>query len=214
MAGLLRPPLEIKEIEEWLTTTSNWVVILLGYNINLKNDLILIPLNYIEYEDIVKFADFFISNCGSGSVVAGMANGVPQGCSIISDRHFHGKDKVDNLVAISEYQLSPVKNFRSLLNHDEFSLTELMRDVDKHFQTISINAAKISSEIKVESELQMRNMNEFFYALTTSQFLQDEMIQTGKIPEIFALPDCRQSRNFSLTQVIVNYDIPYVINHH
>jgi hypothetical protein len=41
--------------------------------------------DYVEYEDVVKFANFFISNCGAGSVLVPLVAGVPQTCDWIDE---------------------------------------------------------------------------------------------------------------------------------
>ena len=38
--------------------------------------------NPVEYEDLVSISDFFVSNCGAGSVIAPIAGGYPQLCKL------------------------------------------------------------------------------------------------------------------------------------
>ncbi len=84
IAGSLRPAFDILEIFEWLKLNqkqTKWFIVLIGFNdhiifyklekqVRQYSKLLYLMQNFVEYEDLVSISDFFVSNCGAGSVIA------------------------------------------------------------------------------------------------------------------------------------------------
>lgn len=103
MAGSLRPPFTMEEIEQWCLSHphSTWGFCLLGYPqppSSLPENMFVIS-EMIQYEDIIGYTDFFITNCGAGSVGVALAAGIPQLCQ---RRGTIGGDKLFNEEIVSE----------------------------------------------------------------------------------------------------------------
>jgi hypothetical protein len=206
IAGSLKLPISYYELFTWFETNenfSNWAFILLGYNDVTKtpsdfyaakelmekyfhHDQVFIVQDYVEYEDVVKFADFFISNCGAGSVLVPLAAGVPQTCDWIEE--IQGSDKKSNLRSIS-----PLVHHVGPGRPDNFP--SLMKDLDKKLKMYSENSVKLARVVKLETEIMLGNMSRFFELLSMDKNLQEEIMTTGMIPSEFALPDCTTEQN-------------------
>jgi hypothetical protein len=205
LAGSLRLPFSYEHIFEWLEKNQSqnlWAFILIGYN-NLRNvspeffasanlmdkyfyqqnDTLLILKDYVEYEDIVKYGDAIITNCGAGSIFTPLAQGIPETCSWVGDDYIEGYDKKNNMSAISKF--GP---------NDALSFEYVLETFIQNFPLYKMNAQKAASYIKQESELMLKNMDEFFYLLSTDLEMQKIVEETGKIPEIFALPECLSNK--------------------
>ncbi len=206
LAGSLRLPYSFQDIFEWLETNNTWAFILVGYShlnkiapmyfaepslmqkyFHQKSENVFIIQDYVEYEDIVKFGDAMITNCGAGSIFVPLAQGIPQACAWVGDDHIAGYDKKANMYTLGKEILNVGPSVS-----EEYSLEYILEDFTNHFQTYKLNAQKVSSYIKQETEVMFTNMSEFFHLLTTDPNLQDTIQRTRKIPEIFALPKCKK----------------------
>jgi hypothetical protein len=202
-AGSLRLPISYKELFMWLENNPNqtsWAFILIGYH-NLDaipgmffaskelmdkyfhnpNDNLLFLKDYVEFEDIVKYGDFIMTNCGAGSAFVPLVQGIAETCGWVGDDYISGYDKKHNFETLGELGVGPGKRL---------PIHKVLQDAEDNFQKYTENAQKASSFIKQETELMFQNMDEFFELLSTNIEMQNILETTGKIPEIFALPDC------------------------
>jgi hypothetical protein len=200
IAGSMQLPFSYYELFTWFEKNEEfkyWGFILVGYNdVNkttsdyyaseelmekyFHHNQVFILKDYVEYEDLVKYADFFISNCGAGSVLVPLVAGVAQTCDWIE--HVSGEDKKSNLRSISfVHHVGPGKL-------DNFP--NLMKDLEVNLNVYTENALKCSRIVKNETEIMLENMSRFFELLSMDADLQKHVIATGMIPLEFALPDC------------------------
>ncbi len=93
--------------------------------------------DYIEFEDLVRKADFFFSNCGAGSISTSLAAGYAQSCRFAKDARQHdvtGLDTKPNADAIAKLNVGPW-----LFGPDEDSGTlflEFMKHLQEHIDIL------------------------------------------------------------------------------
>jgi hypothetical protein len=176
IAGSLRPPFPMNEISEWLDNNKNqklWAFIILDvYNSNYFDDPNVLLLDYVEFEDLVRFSDVFIGNCGAGSTMTAMSEAMVQTCRISNSV---GADKPFNQQVITN--LGPI----------ESSFHDFMVNLRENFNYFEVNAIKVKYIIREEVKQMIRNMHEFFGKLATDARLQEQFTKTRLIPTIYAL---------------------------
>jgi hypothetical protein len=201
IAGSMQLPVPYNELFKWFETNAEfqrWAFILVGYD-DLRtteaayyapeqlmdkyfhHHQVLIVKDYVEYEDLMVFSDFFISNCGAGSVVIPLAAGVPQTCDWLEN--ISGADKLSNLRSIGPalHHVGPrrMQNF-----------PQVMEDITLNLDIYTTNAQKSAEMVKSETEMMLTNMARFFELASQSAELQQLLIETGAIPDEFGLGPC------------------------
>ncbi len=186
IAGSRVPPVNLKDLVKW-SATSDWACVLLGYkeaiaNASenrkvlewLKSDKVLVIPSYMEFEDLIKFVDFWCSNCGAGSITVALAAGVPQVCGTLGSV---GKDKKSNAQDIELFSAK-----RGLWS-------QVMANVDKHFDHLKVQSLKARDKIAKETEHMHKNLSRFFNDLG-SGLLQYEISSNKLVPAIYSLGEC------------------------
>ncbi len=154
------------EHQEWCA-----FIILDVYN-TLENHPHILAVDYVEFEDLVRFSDVFIGNCGAGSTMTAMAAGLVQTCQIAGSV---GADKSFNQQVIKH--LGP--------NTPHFA--EVMFELQTNFQRYHANALQTKFVISNEIKQTIRNMQEFFTELAADASSQVQFTRTRQIPSRFAL---------------------------
>jgi hypothetical protein len=189
-AGSQNPPVTMDEINEWLKTKAGWGVVLIGWqweyaetNTKLKDLTLLkevIHFDSMVYEDLVKEVDFFVSNCGAGSVAAAFAGGCPQQCD--GTKSMMGADKTANNTAITNSGVGPIWRKKD-------TFIEKMKEVDIKLDSYKTQAQK--AKIKMENEY--KHLWEFipklFERLSSDIKFQEEVLKEG-IPDEYSLGTC------------------------
>jgi hypothetical protein len=176
IAGSLRPVFSLDEISQWLNnnlTESLWAFIIIDvYNSGDFNDHRVLVLEYVEFEDLVRFSNVFIGNCGAGSTMTAMSEALVQTCRISGSV---GADKPFNQQVISH------------LGPSEPRFHQVMEMLSRNFTQYEVNALKFKFIIHHEVKQMIRNMYEFFGNLSSDVSLQKEYTQTRLIPVVYAL---------------------------
>ena len=176
IAGSLRPPFPMNEISEWCDNNKDqqlWAFIILDvYNSNYFDDPNVLVLDYVEFEDLVRFSNVFIGNCGAGSTMTAMSEALVQTCRISGSP---GADKPFNQQVIAH--LDPM----------ESTFHDFMLNLHKNFNYFEANAIKVKYIIRDEVKQMIRNMHEFFGNMATDERLQEQFTKTRFIPTIYAL---------------------------
>jgi len=178
IAGSLHPPVPFHEVKSWAKKHSDtWGVVLVGYDVVASKN-ILVVRNWIEYEDIVRVVDFWITNCGAGSVSVGLAAGVPQTCIRAKSR---GMDKTFNKrILVDTCKVGPVYR-------DENTFEEVMTDLIENYDFYKRNAFLYKKQFTLETKQMYRNMVRFFRKLGRDGGFQSKVAQTQTIPSEYAL---------------------------
>jgi hypothetical protein len=198
IAGSLKMPFNILEILDWIDNIAEqniqnkWIIVLVGYNqaivqhklqrhIRKNRNLIHALMQPIEYEDLTKFSDFFVSNCGAGSVIAPILNNCPQLCMISMSM---GSDKSSNKEIVgSELKLGPDDKTKKMkLNFEEF-----MIDIDQNYDEYLSNTKTTQFILSEETEEMALHMFEFFSDLFLGNLDQTFIEETGIIPTQYSL---------------------------
>jgi hypothetical protein len=227
IAGSLRPPFALAEVEDWVEKHKRskrralkWAFVLVGYpKINdkresneddssessedyefdesseeyefdeSKNDTqhahqeLIVMQNAVEYEDLLSRSDFFVSNCGAGSVAAGFAAGCPQLCRT---RGTKGSDKSTNEKVVSKkLRVGPREYDQSKKNFLTFS--DLMDDLELNYTKYLKRAQAAKTQIRQEHEDTTINVVAMFDEILQDSRLQQEIERTGILPTEFAL---------------------------
>jgi hypothetical protein len=188
-AGSQSTPVTGKEILNWLGTDPGWGVVLVGRNWEYEDKIQMVKLKELEeviyftsmvYEDLVQEVDFFVSNCGAGSVAAAFAGGCPQQCGAV--RAVMGADKDKNNSAITNYKVGPteIKKDALIIN---------MRDVDAKLDLYKIEAQKVQKQIEEECKHLWKVMPKFFRLLSSDAKFQKQVLKHG-IPSKYSLGAC------------------------
>jgi hypothetical protein len=175
IAGSLRPVFPLDEISQWLdknTKETLWAFIIIDFYGRNFDDSRVLVLKYVEFEDLVRFSDVFIGNCGAGSTMTAMSEALVQTCRISNSP---GADKPFNQQVISN--LGPI----------EPRFHQVMEMLSQNFNQYEANALKVKFIIHHEVKQMIRNMYEFFGNLSSDVMLQKEYTQTRLIPTIYAL---------------------------
>ena len=191
IAGSLRPPFELSAILHWIESnvTEDWVILLLGYNdiihfgkfttrMKQNKNKIHAMKHSIPYEDVVAVADFFVSNCGAGSVVTSLAAGCPQLCrhrgTVGIDKPFN-QDIIGNQLKVGPFDPREQLSFGDLMNL-------LQTDYDFYLKHAIYYQAILQQEL-----LQMQeNLIRFFTDLRKKRF-QQQLQKSNFIPKKYAL---------------------------
>ena len=189
IAGSLEPPFEIAEIMEWLELNPDpdWAIVLVGYKANkkrYKHENMLHIKHYIEYEDLVRDSDFFVSNCGAGSTIVPALAGCGQLCRI---RGSLGSDKQANEKAVyNRFKMGPYDRHDDK-QEDEMTFFDFMLDLENNLSTYTKNARIARSVIVSETKQQFKNLRNLFTMLLESSTFQSMLEKTKTIPREFAL---------------------------
>ena len=183
VAGSNKNPFQLQDMIQWIRDTHqthSWKIIVAGY-VNLKEieysdvkDRILVVKDYIEFEDLTRFADYFVTSCGAGSTTIALARGVPVTCSSGT-----GYDVAYNRSRLLELQLG--------VPYTE-TFADFMTSVQSDFAACRRNALVAQKVLTLENKLMMQNMKLFFHRLATDSAFQSEVVSTGNIPQQYALP--------------------------
>jgi hypothetical protein len=178
LAGSMTVPFFVAEVVDWVRKHqhSSWAFLLINYHRQDENDniftssdksqstidalnqfinshpsdlLFLHKNEYIEFEDVVPIVDAIVTNCGAGSVTAGLAGGLPQFCNFVGSRgDLLGTDKESNDEVIrKELKVGP--GFASIGEYGDIrvvSLRDIMIDFSCNYM-IYLRNAKLSQEI-------------------------------------------------------------------
>lgn len=184
LAGSRKSPYPLADIISWARDHGDWCFVLIGYFYNLVksngtepflNTNQFLFFEYIEFEDLVRVSDAFISNCGAGSIQLAFAAGVVQTCEIAESI---GPDKPFNQKAMEDLKIGPI--------HQGFA--QVMNDIVLHFETYQTNAIRIKHLVSNEMKQMVRNMYSFFADLEQDQQLQEVYDRREIIPAKYALP--------------------------
>src|SRR4029078_9213485 len=133
LAGSLTPPFDLQELIDWQNQdqTNECVILLIGYTRWIEFTHLGSKMNpakmyamkhYIQFEDLMRCTDFFVSNCGAGSVMIPFAAGCVQMCA---SRGQVGSDKTANETSVSEiYNVGPA----SYRGNKRLTFFEVMSD--------------------------------------------------------------------------------------
>jgi UDP:flavonoid glycosyltransferase YjiC (YdhE family) len=164
LAGTQSACFNLGDVVLWLNNNPGYIVIFMGYT-TCEHDRVFILEDFIEFEDLIKFSDIWITNGGNGSVTIGLAFGIPQMCYWSS--FIVGMDKYANEHQISQVlKVGPIRNI-------EFYL--VMFDFIMNMEQYVTNAKKIQEKIQLENDAMVKNMSIFFQELATSESLQMEL---------------------------------------
>ena len=207
LAGSLNVPFSIESIVEWVekhADDTTWAFILVNYktqNMHTEDKdekkqnehlvtkyvttgydaRILIQRYYTEFEDVMPFVDFVVTNCGAGSVTVPLAYGKPQTCRW--DDNTQGTDKKANSYVISDkLEVGPTyeqTSFSYLMNK------QLATDTD--FHKYVENAKRAQTKIQAESAVALNNMVELFAKMSSDSEFQNQIQQSREIPKKYAL---------------------------
>jgi len=178
IAGSLRPPIDLYEIQSWAKQHSRWGIILVGYTESPLNKNILTVKNWVEYEDVIRFVDVWITNCGAGSITVGLAAGVPQTC--IRNRTT-GLDKTFNRRVLAKTcKVGPLYN-------DEKTFHDIMHEFTTNFNEYKQHADYCKELIAEETKQMQTNMTKFLRKLKHDNDFQKHCIQDQRIPIEYAL---------------------------
>ncbi len=177
IAGSLSSPYPMDEITEWIRSNNDedsWAFVILDplsmhENPDSQNVLM---LKYVEFEDLVRFVDVFIGNCGAGSTMTAMAAGLVQTCQIAGSV---GADKTFNRSTLAK--LGPLSS----------TFDQVMLNLETHFTIYQKRAIRTKFRIHNETKQMVRNMQTFFYDLSSSFNMQKIFTDTRKIPFDYAL---------------------------
>lgn len=193
IAGSQTPPFWPEEILEWADTQTEWACIISSdkvFQMMYKKaspqhiPYILLLEQYVEYEDLVKFADFYISNCGAGSVAVALAAGCPQTCKWDTNTA-PAPDKKTNAVSLTKFlKVGPVFNE---------SLDDTMVAVNKNLGSYKEAAQKAAQILKDEYKTMMHNLRWLFQRLSSDPAFQEQVRLKG-IPAKYALPTAECNR--------------------
>jgi len=192
LAGSLTPPFDLQELVDWQNQdqSNEWVILLIGYTrwiefMNLGSkmnpDKMYAMKHYIQFEDLMRCTDFFISNCGAGSVMIPFAAGCMQMCA---SRGQVGSDKTANETSVSEiYNVGPA----SYRGNKRLNFFEVMSDIQQNISTYEANALKAQSLVSSETSAAHWNWNQMFKALCLNAKLQNRMLKSGFLPQQYSL---------------------------
>jgi hypothetical protein len=124
LAGSMCPTFDFKEIFHWVSTHKDWSFIIIGQldrmqpryfaSKELMTNYLQTP-NYsvlhfesIQYEDVLRFVDFFVGNGGAGSIYTALACGVPQSVAFsLPIQDMQGGDKNSNCGMLQNLKVGP-----------------------------------------------------------------------------------------------------------
>lgn len=193
IAGSLHLPFDLKHILNWIETDTKkeWVILLIGYNelisflklttrLTRNRNQIHAMKNHVAYEDVAAVAEFFVSNCGAGSVIAPLAAGCAQTCRF---KGLVGSDKSFNRRVMEELKLGPYDP------EEELTFAIFMLMLEQHFVEYQSNAKNIHRQKQLfKEQIQMqKNMTKFFTDLSQSKPMQKQLQKTNQIPKKYAL---------------------------
>jgi hypothetical protein len=194
MAGSQVSPVSAPEIIDWLRQSPDWSVVLVGWKWDTIEELVsnqrqVLIISHVQYEDVVKQVDFFITNCGAGSVTVALAAGCPQQCSSFVDRTIGekivGNDKSENQRAIESLHVGPKWD-----DHPKTSFVDRMKEVDKNLDFYKRNAMEAKKTMDREFQHMWTKMPEFFAKLSSDVAFQNHVLQNG-IPDEYSLGPCK-----------------------
>jgi hypothetical protein len=172
LAGSMCPTFDFKEIFQWVFSHKDWSFIIIGQldrmipryfaskelmtkYLHTPNDSVL-HFESIQYEDVLRFVDFSVSNGGAGSIFASLACGVPQSVAFsLPIQDMQGSDKNSNCLLLQNLKVGP-KTTREkqvynrnrpsmILNFDSF-----MKDVNENLSMYAANAVTYKEICKQE----------------------------------------------------------------
>jgi len=193
-AGSLVPPATISEITGWLDSSPDWAAVLIGWKWQYNKDWSenkdfsklanynqIIMIDKIEYEDLVQQVDFFITNCGAGSVAVAFAAGCPQQCGQSGAKI--GADKGENNNAIIIHKVGP--DWRN----ETVPFVQRMKEVDTKLAFYKANAQTAKKRMDHEYLHLWENMPKFFERLSSDATFQAQVLEEG-IPDEYSLGMC------------------------
>jgi hypothetical protein len=199
IAGSMQEPFSLDEIHQWLESDEqkDWSVLLMGYKGSFERLGQDAPHfkpfkkrfkamdSYVEFEDIARVTEFFVSNCGAGSSVLPIACSCPQLCRIRIPG-MRGNDKKANKEVVEEVlKLGPTEVNEK--TGETITFADLMQDISVNIEKYTHNTMLAQKIVDEETEAQNILLFDFFTAVFTLYEFQKDVLTSGIIPKEFAL---------------------------
>lgn len=151
----------------------------------INNQRILFWTHYTEFEDLMPFVDFVITNCGAGSITVPLAYGKPQSCAW--SQKVEGNDKKANAHTISHDLHVGPDMWRHIKRGVQLPFPTIMQKIDTNFEAYEKAAKTAQMRIQRESAGALNNAVDLFAKITSDVKFQTTLEKTGQIPDVFAL---------------------------